>query len=502
MRATPCKSLASLCWLAGFLAGGARAQSLADGALRIDTYATGLTSPGFFEFLPGSPGGPVDLLVGEIGTGRIRHFRDGVFVADAVDLNVAFLFERGLFGIALHPEFPDSGYVYAYYTASNTGGDTSSVGGAMDNRVVRFTWDGSTLSGETVLLTLPVGTAHNGGALVVGPDGKLYGSIGEAGSLNGQLQNVPTGPPPDDTSMIFRLELDGSAPADNPFFGLGGAMQKVYAYGLRNVFGLDFDPYTDMFWNTDNGAADYDEVNRVPPGTNGGWRQVMGPDARDPEGVSDMWMPAGASYVDPVFSFFESFGITAIHFQRGSGLGAHYDGDLFVAAHNSMDVYHFELTADRSGVVAPDASVADLVADDDAERDLFLWVADSGVITDMETGPDGALYLLRFSGNAQIYRIWRPQTSAAAVYPRAQLLAAPNPFRAEVLVHADGFDAAAPLRVWSSSGQLVRALPHAASGRYSWDGRDEHGRPVAAGVYWLELMAPGGPVRAKVVHLR
>ncbi len=197
---------------------------------------------------------------------------------------------------------------------------------------MRLTWNGSTLTDATVLLTLPVGTGHNGGALVVGPDGKLYGSIGEAGSLNGQLQNVPEGTPPNDTSIIFRLELDGSTPPDNPFFGLGGAMQKVYAYGLRNVFGLDFDPVTNVLWNTDNGAADYDEVNRVPPGMNGGWRQIMGPDARDPEGVNDLWMAAGATYVDPEFSFFDSFGITAIHFQRGPGLGAHYDGDLFVAA--------------------------------------------------------------------------------------------------------------------------------------------------------------------------
>ncbi len=489
-------------------AGPLRAQTVLDGALQIETYIDGFTSPGFFEFLPAAQGGAVELLLGEIGTGRILHFRDAVLQGTAVDFDVAYLFERGLFGIALHPDFPESPYVYVYYTRSNTGNDTDQVDGAAENRVVRLTWNGSTLANETVLLTLPVGTSHNGGVLLFGPDDMLYGSIGEAGSLFGQLQNFPSGPPPDDTSILFRLRPDGTAPADNPFFALGGAMQKVYAYGTRNVFGLDFDPVSGVLWDTDNGAADYDEVNRVSPGMNGGWRQIMGPDARDPQGVGDLWMAPGAAYVDPVFSFFESFGITAISFMRGSGIGVHYDGDVFVAAHNSMDIYHFDVSADRTTLVMPDATVADQVADSSSERDLFLWGTDLGVVTDIETGPDGALYFLRISGFAQIYRVSRPPTSDADLrLPESRMLASPNPFRTTVQIRIPEAHRteAAVVRIFSADGRLVRALTRTAASHaaFQWDGRDAHGRELAAGVYWVELPCSGDvPLRRQLVLLR
>ena len=106
------------------------------------------------------------------------------------------------------------------------------------------------------------------------------------GDLNrrGQLQNVPTGPGPDDTSVIIRLNDDGTIPSDNPFFSLGGNWAKYYAYGIRNSFGLAFDPVTQKLWMTENGPDTYDEVNLVDPGFNSGWVQMMGPDARSPQG--------------------------------------------------------------------------------------------------------------------------------------------------------------------------------------------------------------------------
>ncbi len=492
---------AVLCLGSGVL----RAQTVLDGALQIETYAEGFTSPGFFEFLP-QQGVAVELFIGEILTGRILHYRDAVFQGTACDFDVAGFFERGLLGIALHPGFPEVPFVYAYYTKSNTAGDTDQIDGALENRVVRLSWNGSTLVEETVLLSLPVGTNHNGGVLLFGPDDMLYGSIGEAGSVVGQLQNIPNGTPPNDTSIIFRLRADGTAPDDNPFFALGGAMQKVYAYGTRNVFGLDFDPVSDVLWDTDNGPADYDEINRVPAGMNGGWQQIMGPDVRDPQGVGDLWMVPGAVYVDPAFSFFESFGITTISFMRGSGIGAHYDGDAFVAAHNSMDIYHFEVSADRTTLVMPEVSVADRVSDTSTERDLFLWGTDMGVVTDIETGPDGALYILRISGIPQIYRVFRPATSdAGSRLPEHRMVASPNPFRTSVQIRVPERALAVTVRIFTADGRLVRALPVAATGPAPilWDGRDARGHELAAGVYWAELSRSGDiPLRSRLVRLR
>ena len=437
------------------------------------------------RFLPDAAPGHIEFLVGEIGIGRVLHYRDGMFVGVAADFAVAFLFERGLFGLALHPDFDSEPWVYAYYTASATGTDTSAADGALDNRVVRMRWNGATLDSLQVLLQLPVGPNHNGGALAFGPDGMLYGSIGEAGSTQGQMQNNAGGVAPNRTSMIFRIAPDGSIPTDNPFAALGDGISPAYAYGLRNVFGIDFDPIAGALWATDNGAALYDEILRVPAAGNGGWSRISGPVARDAEGVADLWMAPGAAYFDPQFSFRQSFGITAIHFQRGTMLGSHYEGDAFVAAHNSMTIYRFDLTPDRTALVMPDSTLDDLVADDLSERDRVLWATGVGVVTDMETGPDGALYVLRFSSPSTLYRVARRTTASVDSQSRRTVLAVwPNPARGEVRVAGIGDAPLGPLRIVDAAGRVVRRLPGAAA-LVTWDRRDRLGRPVAAGRYWI-----------------
>jgi glucose/arabinose dehydrogenase len=294
--------------------------------------------------------------------------------------------------------------------------------------------------------------------------------------------------------MIFRILPDGGIPPDNPFAGLGGAIAKVYAYGLRNVFGLDIDPVSGALWCTDNGPSTYDEIMRLFPGANGGWRRIVGPVARDPDGLADLWSAPGSNYVDPVFSFFQSFGITAIHFQRGAGLGAHYDGDVFVAAHNSATIYHFDVAEDRDRLLMPDSTLDDLVADDVSERDRVRWASQVGVVLDMETGPDGAMYVLRFSTTSQMYRVARAAT--AGIDPRgsppARLRFAPNPFVGGTrLLDATN---AAPIAIYSPAGRLVRLLPSGTE----WDGNDDGGRRCAGGVY----LARSGRAAVAIVKLR
>ena len=136
-----------------------------------------------------------------------------------------------------------------------------------------------------------------------GPDGKLYILIGDNGR-RGQLQNLADGPfgpgipddqfggpEPDDahlTGVILRLNDDGTTPADNPFFAAGAAIggevganvQKIFAYGLRNSFGMAFDPLSGDLWEQENGDDSFSEINRVEPGFNCGWIQIMGPPER------------------------------------------------------------------------------------------------------------------------------------------------------------------------------------------------------------------------------
>ena len=217
-----------------------------------------------------------DILVLQKGDGRVRRVIAGVLQPSAVlDVAVDSASERGLLGIAVHPNFPATSFVYLYFTESTTSSDTS--GSAAANRVYRYTWDGAMLTAPLLILDLPVnpGPNHDGGIILFGPDGKLYVVIGDL-NRNGQLQNFAAGAAPDDTSVILRINDDGSIPSDNPFSSQGGNLAKYYAYGIRNSFGMAFDPVTDELWMTENGPGSFDEINLVEPGFNSGWENAHG----------------------------------------------------------------------------------------------------------------------------------------------------------------------------------------------------------------------------------
>src|SRR3989338_4024071 len=272
-----------------------------DPGLRVEVVAGGLDLPTTMAFI-----GADDILVLEKETGKDWRVQSGVLQPAAVlDVAVNFSSERGMLGIAVHPEFPAAPFVYLFYSESSSGADTDS-GTPLGNRVYRYDWNGAALVSPTLLLDLPAtpSGAHSGGVLTFGPDGKLYIMMRDL-DRNGQLQNYPAGPAPDDSSVILRINDDGSIPADNPFAAQGGNLAKYYAYGVRNGFGMAFDAVTGDLWDTENGPFAYDEINRVEPGMNSGWEQIMGPDARDPQSTADLYVVPGSSYSDPEFSWFD-----------------------------------------------------------------------------------------------------------------------------------------------------------------------------------------------------
>lgn len=472
-----------------WLAASARlaAQSVVDPLLQVTTYACCPASPTSFTFLPAAPAGPVDLLVLEKFTGRVQHYRDGVFQGTALDLAVASYGERGLLGIAVHPDFPSNGCVYLYYSASPTAQDVATPDEVLDNRVERYTWNGSALVSPLRLLTLPSrpGFFHVGGAIQFGPDGRLYGVIGDVGRFGaGQLQNNSTGAPPDTTSIVFRVQDDGTPPADNPFYAMGGAMQLVYAYGIRNSFGFDFDPVSGVLWESENGPSDYDEINRFLPGANGGWSDLWGPEARSPGGTAGLWVAPGSHYADAQFAWRAVVAPTAVHFLRSDSLGSGNRNALLVAVFNGpSQIFRFELNAARTQLVLPDVTVQDSVADTPAEADVFLWGTGFQGVTDMETGPDGALYVAAYFSE-RIYRIGRAALSAAGPAVSAALVAVPNPFRSRTTFRCTGQETPQALAVYSITGRLVRSL----HGETAWDGRDHQGVQVPAGVYVVRSM--------------
>jgi glucose/arabinose dehydrogenase len=480
--------------------------ALLDSSLRLSTAVTDLNLPTSIAFV-----GTNDMLVLEKNSGRVLRVTNGAVQGTALDLSVNNFSERGLLGIALHPNFPTIPHVYLYWTCrSRTAQDgdpftpeeqecsDANMTGLADsedvlqvpllgNRVDRFVWNGSTLTHDRRLITLlafqndgaptPPGQGddatgphgqqpprgnHDGGVLAFGPDRKLYVFVGDLGR-RGQLQNLPFGPTPptpDDqfggpepdaahfAGVILRLNDDGSAPADNPFFSLGGNLQKVYAYGVRNGFGMAFDPLSGNLWDQENGEDAFDELNLIERGMNSGWIQITGPLSRigefkeiestslhhedfpnlqqfrwGPEKIADtpqqalsrMFVLPGSHYNDPEFSWKYVLAPAAIGFVSGRGLGPQFEGDLFVGF-STLDtlggpLFRFNLTGNRRKIGVDDPRLEDRVADnltfhEMTESESLLIGQDFGIVTDIKTGPNGNLFVVSLS-NGAIYEISR-----------------------------------------------------------------------------------------------
>jgi glucose/arabinose dehydrogenase len=304
--------------------------------------------------------------------------------------------------------------VFLYVTESGAQVEGIPTEGDVRNRVYRYTWDGTSLTNPQLLLDLPSGpgTNHQGGKLKIGPDNQLYVVVGEM-QREGQLQNFQSGPAPDDTGVILRVNpADGSPSSGNPLSSEPTeSLSKYYAYGIRNSIGIDFDPVTGKLWDAENGEDVFDEINLVEPGFNSGWKQVMGPiDANSGVTESNLVNMPGSQYADPVFSWAESRGVTDIEFFNSTALGPGYENGIFVGDITTGTLFYFEPNADRSGInLESDPLLSDLVADSDDEISAVTFGTGFAGITDIETSPDGNLYILTYDREAEgpgsIYRI-------------------------------------------------------------------------------------------------
>jgi glucose/arabinose dehydrogenase len=382
-------------FLAAFLSSNSSAlavPTVKDPSLTVTQLVAGLNAPTTMAFV-----GAGDILVLQKNNGQVRRVLKGALQAGPVlDLDVSNNSERGLLGIALHPNFSTNGFVYLYFTQSDSGVDG---GSPTSNRVVRYTWDGNTgtLASPQSIIDLPAtpGPNHDGGEIIFGPDGKLYIVIGDL-NRNGQLQNNsnPGADPPDDTSVILRLNDDGSTPGDNPFSGSAG-FEKYFAYGIRNSFGMAFDPVTGKLWITHNGPQSFDEIDLVDAGFNSGWNRVMGP-AGSPSGL---FVLPGSHYADPKFSWRDTVAPTGIVFLDSTVLGAQHENQAFVGDVNNGNLYRFPLNGARDGFVLT-GGLADKVADNAGELNQVIFGTGFNGITDLKVGPDGFLYVVSIGAGA------------------------------------------------------------------------------------------------------
>jgi aldose sugar dehydrogenase len=297
-------------------------------------------------------------------------------------------------------------FVFFYVTEASKEDKTQALG----NRIYRFEWDhaNKSLSNGTLLLDLPVlpGQNHNGGKLIADSNnGHLYAVIGDL-NRKGTPQNFKNGSLPDVTSAIIRINPDGSPAQGNPFLNVGRSddslanLSKYYAYGIRNSFGLAIDPLTGDLWDTENGPDGFDEINIVRPGFNSGWAMLMGPiEMNNVTAENDLVsFQDSSSYADPVFSWGKAVGVTDIEFYDSNLLGDDYSNNIFVADANNGDLYFFEVNEDRSGLQFENSGIEeDLVASNENERTAVTFgTGFPSSITDIETGPDGYLYVLTY----------------------------------------------------------------------------------------------------------
>lgn len=389
---SPCATIAFAFLILPYGLNSAFAQGqLNDPSLTIQVMVDGLASPTSLIFLDSN-----NILLLEKG-GSVRLISNGVLQPEPV-LQIEDIEsnnERGLLGIAY-----DGVKVYLFVTENGAQVEGTSTENEVTNRVYSYAWDGSSLTDPQLLLDLPAtpGTNHQGGKLKVGPDKQLYVVVGEM-QREGQLQNFQSGQPPDDSGVILRVNpINGSASANNPFAANGDEAGRYYAYGIRNSYGFDFDPVTGKLWDAENGEDVFDEINVVEPGFNSGWKSVMGPMSAN-VGVSESSLVSipGSYYADPVFSWAESRGITDIEFLNSTAFGPNYENGVFAGDITSGTLYYFQPNTDRTGLsLEKDSSLSDLVADSDEELLSVTIGTGFAGITEIETGPDGNLYLLTF----------------------------------------------------------------------------------------------------------
>lgn len=382
---------------------------LFDSNLKIATIADGLSTPTTMAFV-----GPGDILVLEKDTGMVKRIVNGkVLAKPLLDVNVANSIERCTCGIAVSKDSSTT-YVFIYYTEiDGNDGDDKAGKQPIGNRVYRYELSGDVLTNPLLLMDLPAspGPRHNGGDIMIGPDNNLYVAIGDVdGSFKGsatetKAQNYEDGVDPDGRAGILRITQDGQ-PTDG-ILGDSIPLRIYYAYGIRNSFGMDFDPLSGNLWDTENGPGNGDEINLVLPGFNSGWQQVQGLAAlEDSFSESDLLDFDGKGhYSDPELVWENTAGPTAVKFLESTELGTTYENDMFVGDVHNGRIYHFDLSPDRKDLILPQALSSRVIEKPSSPGVSSIVFGEGfGGITDLEMGPDGNLYVVSI-GLGSIFQI-------------------------------------------------------------------------------------------------
>jgi glucose/arabinose dehydrogenase len=307
--------------------------------------------------------------------------------------------ERGLLGLAFHPDYQHNRRLFVDYTRAGAGSDAGDTVIAE----LRASADGATLdsASERILLTVDQPAAnHNGGQLAFGPDGYLYVALGDGGGAGDRFRNGQN--PEALLGSILRLDVDAepaagkryAIPPDNPFAGGGGA-PEVWAKGVRNPWRFSFDRASSQLWIGDVGQGTYEEIDRVPAGGGGlnyGWPILEGNHCYG----SDSCQPPPA-YQPPITEYTHADGcsVTGGYVYRGTAQPALRGFYLFADyCSGNLWAIRADAAAPAGGTVAPQ-----------------LLLATGLAISSFGEDAAGELYLADLNGGA-IYRVTVPQAPA------------------------------------------------------------------------------------------
>jgi aldose sugar dehydrogenase len=399
-------SLASVLLLCSFVYGSKLFGQpiLRESEFQLEKIVDGLSRPTGISFL-----GPDDFLVIEEDTGMVKRVVDGQISQTLLDVAVSTEDSRGLIGIDT-ATVGSKIFVFLYFTESSSSQDG---GEPLGNRLYRYELINSTnsLANPKLLLDLPArpGSQDNGGPVLVGPDNNVYSVIGhlEGDDDRGhetKAQNFEYGPEADGTSGVHRVTQDGKI-VGSGILGLTPPLATYYAYGIRNSFGMDFDPITGKLWISENGVHTNDEINLVEPGFNGGWKDVIGLSLSNFNYSQLVTFDGRGKYSDPEFVWNSTVSPTALLFFNSEGFGPDYKNDMFVGDYEFGRIYHFDLNTERDALYL-NGTLADKKADSDSELQNVIFGKDFGIPTDLEIGPDGMLYVPSLRDGA-VYRISR-----------------------------------------------------------------------------------------------
>jgi glucose/arabinose dehydrogenase len=320
----------------------------------LDTVATGLEVPWALDFAPDGR-----IFISE-RPGRIRVVEEGILRPEAwATFDVANRSEMGLMGIALAPDFAESGHLFVVGTFP------TQDGGGTENRVYRLTdRDGKGVDQRLILGGIPAARFHAGAALAFGPDGMLYLTAGDA------LDPGDSQDPGSLAGKVLRIRPDGGIPADNPIPG-----SPVYALGVRNSQGLSWHPDTGDLFAADHGPSGLpkewfrrgrDELNVIRAGQNYGWPEASG-------------MQDGDEYMLPLVEWTPAIAPGAIVFYTGDDFP--WKGNVFIAELKGRQLLRVVLEqapAEQTGWRAV--------------REEPLFAREFGRIRAVRMGPDGYLY--------------------------------------------------------------------------------------------------------------